>query len=172
MHPQALEDPSESTPELTHKASRQPVSACLTSSLWLLASCSSLTSPSFTWSCALNFASVWPLHWFHFLPDYNTWLLLCGIFGIFVAQVLLRFSSSDLLPPHTPAQSLKYLLWLQTHHSLSPQRFSLLSWHKCMFVHSFQRTLACISVHKHKVMHREIQTAHPSSTHPIAWPAG
>lgn len=170
MHPQALKGPSESTPELTRKASRQPVqlSACLTSRLWLLASCSSLTPPCFTWSRALNFASVWPLDWFHFFPDYNVWLLLCGIFGIFAARVLLRFTPSNLYH-HTHLHShLNTCCGCKTHHSLSPQRFSLLSWHKCMFVHSFQRTHACISVHKHKVMH----SAHPFGPHPVAWPAG
>lgn len=88
---------------------------------------------------------------FHFFPDRNVWLLLCGTPYIFVSRVLLSDSIPLIfLPPHTPALSLKYLLLLQTHHSLSPQSFSLLSWHKCMFVHSFQRTHACGSVQEQK----------------------
>lgn len=150
MHPRALKDPSQSTPELTHKASRQPVqlSACLPCSLWLLASCSpSLNSPSFTWSCTLHFASLC------ILMDLISILFVMSGCSCVVHRIgsFQWFRPSNFLPPHTPALSLKYLLLLlQTHHSLSPQSFSSLSWHKCMFVHSFQRTNACVSVQQQK----------------------
>lgn len=126
------------------------LSVCLTCSLWLLASCSSsLISSSFTWSCTLGFASLC------ILIDFISFSIVmsgcsCVVHCIY-SQVLLSDTVPLIFHRHTPAQSLKYLLLLlQTHHSLSPQSFSLLSWHMCMFVHSFQRTHACVSVHKQK----------------------
>lgn len=170
MPPQALEDPSESTSELTRKASRGPeqLSACLTSSLGLLASCSSLTSPSFTLSGALTFASIWPFDWFYFFPDFNARLLL-----VHLEDLLHGFFSLPLIfYHHTHLHS-----HLNTCCSCKP----IIHFHPKGFPHyrglsaclcTVSRTHACISEHKNKVLHREIQTAHTFSTHPIAWPAG
>lgn len=142
------------TLQRAHLASRQACAAvCLSYMQFVIVGFLFLLPHLFQFHLVVHTQLCESLHLdrFHFLLSFNVWLLLCGTLYIFLSRVLL----SDLVPlifhSHTPAQSLKYLLLLlQTHHSLSPQSFSLLSWHKCMFVHSFQRTHACVSVHKQK----------------------